>query len=66
MKVLINPDKQEADKIIKKIKENDGFCPCRIIRNKDTRCMCKEFRDKIKRRESGFCHCGLYYIESEE
>lgn len=47
--------------IEKKLKENDGYCPCSIIRNEDTKCMCKEFREsKIL---AGTCHCGLYYKE---
>lgn len=39
------------------IKENDGYCICAVSKNPDTKCMCKEFRDK---QEEGLCHCGLY------
>ena len=30
------------------------------IKNADTKCMCKEFRDQISRNEQGYCYCGLY------
>ena len=29
-----------------------------LVRNKDTKCMCKEFVDK---QENGFCRCRRYY-----
>ena len=34
----------------------NGFCPCSLEKNEDTKCMCKEFREMA----SGTCHCGLY------
>ena len=36
---------------------NDGYCPCAIDKNPDTRCICKEFREQT---EEGPCHCGRY------
>ncbi len=48
--------KEEAAKITKAIRENDGYCPCRVTKTQDTRCPCKEFREM----ESGTCHCGLF------
>ena len=48
--------------ILDKLKENDGYCPCRIIKNEDTKCMCKEFREQ----DSGECHCGLFIKTEEE
>ena len=41
------------------LKARDGYCPCKIEKNEDTKCMCKEFREM----ESGMCHCGLYIKE---
>ena len=43
--------------ILDKLKENDGYCPCRIEQTPDTKCMCKEFREQTN---AGTCHCGLY------
>lgn len=63
MRVVQNPDAEYANEIKKRLKENNGYCPCSIVKNKDTKCRCKEFRDQIKRGETGACHCGLYVIE---
>lgn len=45
-----------TDDIAAAVKANDGYCPCRRIKNEDTKCMCKEFREG----GLGECHCGLY------
>ena len=57
MRVKVNPDKELVAKIRQKLKENGGYCPCKLIKNDDTKCMCREFR---KSQELGECHCGLY------
>ena len=60
MKIELNPDIELVKEIKKKLKENSGYCPCRLDKTKDTKCMCKEFRDQIDRNEQGYCYCGLY------
>lgn len=45
-----------TDNIKQAVKDNEGYCPCRILKNENTKCMCKEFREM----EEGVCHCGLY------
>ncbi len=64
MKITLNTD----EAIVKSVKEGlartGGYCPCRLERTEDNKCMCKEFRDQIKDPEfEGFCHCMLYYKE---
>ena len=56
MKIQTNPDKEFVQTMRTAIKDNDGYCPCSLIKNADTKCMCKEFREQ----DSGVCHCGLY------
>ena len=60
MKIITNPDKEYAKEIRERIKDNNGFCPCRINKTEDTKCMCKEFRDMVANGITGECHCGLY------
>ena len=62
MKITTNPDKEIVSEVRAKLKENDGFCPCRLEKTEDTKCMCKEFRDMIDHGETGECHCGLFVI----
>lgn len=56
MKIIINPDKEYANDIKKQLKANNNYCPCRLEKTPDTKCMCKEFREQ----SVGMCHCGLY------
>lgn len=53
----LNSDEQVVNRIRNALLENNGYCPCKIERNADTKCMCKEFRES---QETGLCHCGLY------
>lgn len=39
------------------IDANDGYCPCAIERDEDTRCPCKEFREM---EGHGECRCGRF------
>ena len=57
--IKLNPDKEYVEEVRTRLKDNDGYCPCRIDRTPDTKCMCKDFRDM----KEGMCHCGLYIKE---
>ena len=59
LKITYNQDKQIVDKILDAIDKNNGYCPCKLEKNNDTKCMCKEFREQ----KEGYCHCGLYIKE---
>lgn len=56
MRITVNPDKEYANKVRKKLADNQGYCPCMLVKTPDTKCMCKEFREM----DEGMCHCGLY------
>ena len=44
------------------LERTGGYCPCRLERTEENKCMCKEFRDQIKDENfEGYCHCMLYY-----
>lgn len=62
MAVKLNED-EEVVKVIKEgLAKTGGYCPCRIEKNEDTKCMCKEFREQVKDPNfEGYCHCMLYY-----
>ena len=61
MKVKVTDNAELANQIRAELKANLGYCPCKIIKNEDTKCMCKEFLEQ----PTGECHCGLY-IKTEE
>lgn len=59
MKIKLNTDKELVQMIKDGLKARDGYCPCMVEKNEDTKCMCKQFREM----KSGMCHCGLYIKE---
>lgn len=64
MKVRFNEDKELVARVQQGLKEKDGYCPCRIPKLPEYKCMCKEFRDQIADPNfEGYCHCMLYYKE---
>lgn len=48
------------------VRQNDGYCPCKLVRSADTKCMCKQFRDQVARQEPGQCECGLYELVDDD
>ncbi len=62
--IKLNPDPEIVDAIRAGLEAKGGYCPCRLERIPDNKCMCKEFRDQIDDPNfEGFCHCTLYYKE---
>ena len=60
LKITYNQNKQIVDKILDALDKNNGYCPCKLEKNNDTKCMCKEFKEQ----KEGYCHCGLYIKEN--
>lgn len=54
--IKLNENKELVKEIKQKLKENNGYCPCSLFKTKDTKCMCKEFKEQ----NIGECQCGLY------
>ena len=62
MEIKLNPDEKIVKAIKDGLKKTGGYCPCRLQRTEDTKCMCKEFKDQIKDENfEGYCRCLLYY-----
>ena len=64
MRVIKNPEwsEDQVKEFEQKLKNNDGYCPCSIFKTKDTKCMCKQFRDQVKAKQPGLCHCQLHKL----
>ena len=64
MKIKLNENKEVVDTVKEGLKRTGGYCPCMLAKNEDTKCMCKDFREKIADPDyEGYCHCMLYYKE---
>lgn len=56
MMIKLNPDSGYVAEVRKKLKDNDGYCPCRLVKTPETKCICRDFMEA----EEGMCDCGLY------
>ena len=66
MSVTLNPDAEMVKLIREGLARSGGYCPCRLERTEDNRCMCREFREQLQDPDfEGFCHCMLYYKSKE-
>ena len=64
MKIRLNEDAEVVKTVKEGLLKKGGYCPCRLAKTEDNKCMCKEFREQIADPEfEGFCHCRLYYKE---
>ena len=62
MAVRFNEDAALVAQIKEGLKRKGGYCPCRLQKTEDTKCICKEFREQIADPGfEGYCHCMLYY-----
>ena len=43
LKIIPNPDPEEFKRITQKVIDNDGYCPCLLEKNDDTKCHCQRF-----------------------
>lgn len=57
LKIIKNPDKQMYDTVTKAVRDNKGYCPCKLERTRDSHCICREFKEQ---ETAGECHCGRY------
>ena len=62
MAVRLNENKDIVEHIKKGLKEKGGYCPCRLGKAPEYKCICEEFKQQIADPEfEGYCHCKLYY-----
>ena len=64
MKIKENADKEIVAQIKQGLKMTGGYCPCRLPRTEEYKCMCEDFGAQIADPDfEGYCHCMLYYKE---
>ena len=64
MAIRLNEDQEMVQMIREGLKRTGGYCPCRLERTEENKCICKEFREQMADPDfKGFCHCMLYYKE---
>ena len=62
MAIHLNENAELVTSIKEGLKARDGYCPCRIEKTEENKCICKEFREQMADPDfEGYCHCMLYY-----
>ncbi|MBQ1273144.1 MAG: ferredoxin thioredoxin reductase catalytic beta chain [Clostridia bacterium] len=62
MAIRLNENKELVAQIKEGLAAKGGYCPCRLQKTDDTKCICKEFREQMADPDfEGYCHCLLYY-----
>ena len=60
MKAKLNPDGAFVQNLKKRIRQNNGYCPCKLVKTPDAKCPCNDFR------EGRGCDCGQYLSEKAD
>ena len=62
MAVRLNEDREIVARIKEGLKMKGGYCPCRLEKTEENRCICREFEEQIAAPEfEGYCHCMRCY-----
>ena len=62
MRIRLNEDKEVVKTVAEGLVAKGGYCPCRVGKRPEYKCMCEEFRAQLKDPSvEGYCHCGLFY-----
>ena len=64
MRIRLNGDKEIVATVREGLIAKGGYCPCRVGKKPEYKCMCEEFRNQIADPDfEGLCHCKLFYKE---
>ena len=64
MAIRLNDNELVVKTVKEGLKRTGGYCPCRMERTEENKCICQEFRAQMADPNfEGYCHCMLYYKE---
>ncbi len=67
MAIRLNEDRETVLRVREGLIAKGGFCPCRVGKKPEFKCMCEEFRAQIADPNfEGFCHCMLFYKSKDK
>ena len=53
-RTVLNPDGLFVKGLKKRIKDNNGYCPCKIGKISTNKCPCDDYT------KGGYCECGMF------
>ena len=63
-RIRLNDDPEVVKTVREGLAARGGYCPCRVERTEEYKCICQEFRRQIADPNfEGYCHYMLYYKE---
>ena len=63
-RIRLNEDPEVVKTVREGLAATGGYCPCRVERTEEYKCICQEFLKQIAGPDfGGYCHCMLYYKE---
>lgn len=66
MGIKLNPNAEIVQTVKDGLARTGGYCPCRLERTEENKCICREFRAQMADPDfEGYCHCMLYYKSKE-
>ena len=51
MAIRLNENKEIVEKIKEGLKAKGGYCPCRLPRTEEYKCICKEFKEQMAKKK---------------
>ncbi len=61
-KIVLNNDLALVAEVNRQLQETKGYCPCALIWDESTKCVCKTFKESYTKGEEIECNCGKYRI----
>lgn len=61
-KIVLNDDIELVAEVNRQLQETRGYCPCALIHDSTTKCICATFREALIKGEEIECNCGKYKI----
>ena len=65
-KIVLGDDKALIAEVNRQLQETRGYCPCSLIWDDSTKCVCQTFRESLAKGEETECACGKYKIVKTE
>ena len=66
MKITLNPDAETVKAVKEGLERTGGYCPCRLSRTEENKCMCKEFKEQIANPDFEVCVCFAKNVGSDD
>ena len=61
-KIALSDDKALVAEVNRQLQETKGYCPCALVWDDSTKCVCSAFKESLANEEETECNCGKYKI----